>query len=350
MNREPYTDLPDWARAYFDRCRARFDDPGKLPHRRDAFYRLFCTKNGDMRRMWERADRIVVIDQQARPIPQDGRGFLSSLIYGTDDAVENEQVPKYPRPASTQPARRLRPEQTAARKVAHLLQLLFHVTPRDCYARHHGSHFGTDVEWLVVHFGFILGPFDYSAMHRVYKITYTCTSQRGWVQHRRAHDLIRRQLIDAIRMLEQRTADPTHALIVRMREIAEDLATWPDMDDEHGHQIERLSNKSGWQGWLRYAYDQMLGDIESGDLRDNLRHCDWAALAAALYCIADNDRNPAPGGTRLVTWSQGDITEARISEIVREVERTRNERLQVEAERYLARRDAIIQATSGRKS
>lgn len=319
----PAKSLPGWARDYFDRNKEHFDYyTEKLPHRREAFYRLFCTENDGMRGMWRRADQIVIIDPTAKPIPDDGSDFLSFLIYGMDIAFEDEPVRVYPAVARPESAGRLRPDQSAARKVAHLLRLLFHVTPPDCYARNR-RWFGPDIEWLVIRYGIQIGSADFNAMNRVYKLSYTTDSKRGWVQHRRAHDQIRRKAIEAIHRLVKLSADPAHELTQRMSEIADELASWPDTDKEHGHQIDRLSNKAGWPDWLRYAHDRILSEIVLGELRGRLRNRDWAALVMTLFDIP--------------------VGEDQIAQVVRETEESYERRHRIRRERLLAR-DARIRA------
>jgi len=340
--------LPAWAKLYFSRNKQRFDDPIKLPHRRDAFYRLFCTNNDGMRRIWEYADKIIVIDRlrfikkeppkawggltryrhnrKAKLLREDGRWFLSDLIYGTDNAIKDEPIHQYPKVLEYTERCRLSPEQSAAKKVAKLLQSLSHVTPRDCFASAN-CWFGAEVEWLVVRFNIKLGPFDYNAMHRIYNLGYTTSSKRGWQQHRRAHDAIRLKTIDAIRKLAQLSSDPSHSLIVTLQGVADELGNWPDMEDEHGHQIDLVSNKAGWHDWLRYVYEQMLYAIEWGDARKNLLNSHWATLAETLF--PDELKES--------------ISERRIGQIVREVEKTFPERRQKHREILLAE-DAKLKA------
>lgn len=315
MNDIPSKFLPAWAKQYFLRNKQRFDDPEKLLHRRNAFYRLFCTNSGGMMRVWQYADKIIVIDMEAKPLPENGGWFLHDLIYGSDNAIEDEPVRLYPNVLECKEQRRLSPEQSAARKVAKLLQLLFHVTPEDCFASTN-CWFGTEVEWLVIQFQIKIGPFDYNALHRVYNLEYTSDSKRGWLQHRRAHDAIRLKTIDAIRKLARLSSDPSHSLIVTLQCIADELGTWPDMEDEHGHQIDLVSNKAGWHDWLRYVYNEMLYAIEWGDARKNLNSSHWATLAETLF--PDELKES--------------ISEERIGQIVREVEKTTPERRQRERE------------------
>lgn len=320
MNDIPSKFLPAWAKQYFLRNKQRFDDPEKLLHRRNAFYRLFCTNSGGMMHVWQYADKIIVIDMEAKPLPENGGWFLHALIYGTDNTIEDEPVRLYPKVLECKEQRRLSPEQSAARKVAKLLQLLFHVTPRrDCSASAN-CWFGTAVEWLVIEFQINLGPFDYNAMHRVYNLEYTTDSKRGWLQHRRAHDAIRLKTIDAIHKLARLSSDPSHSLIVTLQGIADELGTWPDMEDEHRHQIDLISNKAGWHEWLRYVYNEMLYAIEWGDARKNLKSSHWATLAETLF--PDELKES--------------ISEERIGQIVREVEKTTPERRQIEREILLA--------------
>jgi len=347
--------LPIWARAYFDRWRDRFDndemvpvapdgtklwwkchfpdvglDPGETlapTHRHDAFYRLLCTDNDDgMRRMWCRADKVIVIDMNKPPSSgEHGYWFMGSIIYGTD-AVLPDEKPRYIPSPRRPPTQRLNPEQRAARKVAHLLQCLFHVTPRDCHARRH-CYFGPTVEWLVVRYGFYLGPFDYNQLARVYELTCTSDSKRGWIQRRRAHDRIRHQTIAAIRRLLAMKYDPSHRLAAELRQIADDLVTWPDIEAEHGHQTDLLSNKSGWADWLRHVYDEWLSALDQGEARGHLRQCDWAALAAVLF--------PEHFG------AAGAPDERLIREVIAQVEATRTRRQQVERERVRAEEAAF---------
>jgi hypothetical protein len=356
----PSDSLPAWARAYFDRWRAHFDEmemvptapdgtklwlayhfPGDLEpgetltptHRHDAFYRLFCADNDGLRRMWRRADKVIVIDMAARPLPEDGRWFLGgALIYGTDTVIPDEKPLRRPSVPKSSP-QRLNPEQRAARKAAHLLQCLFHVTPPDCYAGSKNRWFGATVEWLVIRYGFELGPFDYNRLDRVYDLTYTTDSKRGWKQHRRAHDRIRHQVIAAIHRLLKMTCDPGNPLIAECRQIADDLATWPDMETEHGHQIELRSQKAGWADWFRYAYDRWLDALEWGEARGHLRECDWATLAATLF---PEHFDAGPPDERL------------IRAVISEIETSRPERKRAYREKVLAE-EATLQASRARR-
>ena len=357
--RRPSECLPVWARAYFDRARSHFDEMEMVPtasdgtelhwkcscdlepgetltptHRHKAFTRLFCTDTEDMRRMWKRADEVVVIDLTARPVPEDGRWFLGgALIYGTDAAIQDQKL-RTPLPLTKLPPQRLSPEQRAARKVARLLQCLLRATLRDCFAASRNSQFDGMVRELENRYDLELGPFDYSRFYRVYDLAYTRDSKRGWIQRRRAHDRIRHEVIAAMRRLVETTRTPGAPLIEELSQIANDLATWPDMKTEHGHQLEMLSQKGTWADWLRYAYDQWRDALEWGGARGHLRQSDWATLAATLSPEYFDDGD------------QPD--ESLVRTIIAEVETTRPERERITREKVLAE-DAAFRVALARR-
>lgn len=276
MNTRPSPDLPEWALAWFNEMRPRFDDPEEMPRRRDAFYRLLCANDRGMRRMWEHVDRHVVDDL-------DRDAFLGVLIYSVDDAIEPERRPLYSSPPAM-PEKRLRdPAQRLARKLARLLRELFIVTPPRCEAltAEAVKYTGGTVERLVIFYHFELEPDDVNEIYRRHGIEYTSDSKRGWLQRRRASDTVRSRVIEAARKLAS-IGRPRDA--GWLSEIADDLQRLPDFETEHAGQPELRSHKCGWPDWLRVAH-QGLRYVSTTD--ECLRVVDWTALVRALFDDVD---------------------------------------------------------------
>jgi hypothetical protein len=276
MNTRPSPDLPDWALAWFNEMRPRFDDPDEMPHRRDAFYRLFCAEDRGMRRMWEHVDRHVLdyLDRDA---------LLGVLIYSVDSANDDERRPAYTRtPAKPEP--RLRdPAQRLARKLARLLRELFIVTPPRCVAKaaYVVQHTGGTVDRLVIAYDFGLALDDVGEIYRRHGIEYTSDSKRGWLQRRRASDAVRSRVIKAAHKLAKigRAQDTDW-----LGQIVEELQRLPDYKTEHAGQPELRSQKCGWPDWLRVAHRGLRG-VGTDD--ECLRVVDWTALVRALFDDVD---------------------------------------------------------------
>ncbi|MFN3544932.1 MAG: hypothetical protein ACK4UX_08795 [Thiobacillus sp.] len=275
MNTRPSPDLPGWALAWFTKMGPRFDDAEEMPHRHDAFYRLFCTNDPGMRRMWTHVDRHVQAENRG--------ALLHSLIYSMDDALEDEHRPLYRSPPAV-PEKRLRDAaQRQARKLAMLIQELCTVTPPRCEAARHDviKYGGSTVERLVIAYRIALAPIDINDIYRRHDIAFTSTSKRGWVQRRRASDAARRRVIAAARELAE-TGRPQDARW--LGELADALHQLPDLKTEHAGQPELRSQKCGWPDWVRVAQAAMR-DAGIGDAC--LRTVDWAALVRALFDDTD---------------------------------------------------------------
>lgn len=272
MQTTPPHFVPSWAVAWFVAQRPRFDDPEEMPHRHDAFYRLLCSDDRGMRRMWEHVDRHVVDEW-------DRDAFLGVLIYSVDDAIEPERRPVYTRvPAA--PAPRLRnPDQRQALKLARLLRELFIVTPARCAARTSPAiqHAGGTIERLVVAYALDLAPDDVNEIYRRHGIEYGSDSKRGWIQRRRASDAVRRRVIEAAHKLAEIGRPQDHKWLA---ELADDVQRLPDLETEHAGQPELRSQKSGWHDWLRVAHQGLRG-VGSAD--KCLRVVDWTALVRVLF-------------------------------------------------------------------
>lgn len=268
--------LPPWALAWFSEMRPRFDDPEEMPHRRDAFYRLFCSDDRNMRRMWERVDRHVLD-------PLERKAFLATLIFSTDSALDPEKRPRYSTPPSV-PEKRLRdPAQRQARKLARLVRELGIVTPPRCEAfkAEEVRFVGSTVERLVIYYRFEPAPVDVNEICRRYGIEYTGDSKRGWLQRRRASDAVRRRVIEAACKLAE-IGRPRDA--GWLRQLAEGLQRLPDFKTEHAGDPELRSQKCGWPDWLRVAHWSLSGVNAAAEC---LRVVDWAALVRALFDDTD---------------------------------------------------------------
>lgn len=279
MNTRPSPDLPDWARCYFERNRDRFDDPEEMPHRRAAFYRLLCSNDRGMRRMWEHVNGHVAEDWD------DAASFLTTLIYSMDDALEDERRPLYSSLPAI-PEKRLRdPAQRQAKKLARLVRELRIVTPPRCEACAADAlkYSGSTVERLVIFYHFELAPADVNEIYRRHGIEYTSDSKRGWLQRRRASDAVRSRVIEAACKLAE-IGRPRDA--GWLWQIAEDLQRLPDFKTEHAGQPELRSQKCGWHDWLRVAHRDLQGGFGSW-AAESLRVVDWTALVRTLFDDVD---------------------------------------------------------------
>ena len=282
--RQPPPWIPGWARAYFERHTTPSDrnvcllsDPDELPHRREAFYRLLCTNNPDMRAMWKRADKVIHEDRH--------QGFIGSLILSTDGAIGaitgDERIPPRSGPTPAKPERMRDPAKTLARKLARDLGMLSIVTPARCLAFKAVQRVGVDVERLIIYYRFQQAQVRISTECAKLGIEYTPTSKRGWVQCRRASDTMRAKVVKAARKLA-RIGHQKNALW--LTEIADTFAQLPSIDDEHGDDVELRSQKSGWGDWLRIANEDMQDGVYRG--KHFLTLANWAALVQALFHVA----------------------------------------------------------------
>ncbi len=304
MNTKPSPYLPDWALRYFEQHRDRFDDPEEMPHRRDAFYRLFCADANDldMRRMWERAARFITAPTMCCFIPgphasenhvtdtdMEARDFLSRLIYATDHAVPGDPIADKQIPASKPEARLREADRRLARKLARLLREWQIVTPFDSVAgmsldKGNMQHIGDVIDRLVTAYDFELEPPDLSEIHKRHGIEHTANSKRGWRARRRASDVVRHKIIrDALRLSEigrpQDSGDLAH--------LAYKLRDFPDMNNDRTDGADLRVQKTGWPDWLRVASSHPLF---CGDRDGTLRHDDWLTLVRVLYEEVDYRR------------------------------------------------------------
>ncbi|OZB42706.1 MAG: hypothetical protein B7X46_13680 [Thiomonas sp. 15-66-11] len=252
-----------------------------MPHRRAAFYRLFCTDFTGMQRMWDWVDQSIPAG--------DRKAFLSTLIDATDsvlDLFEDDPAaskrPSYPQPKQS-PAQPLRePHRAAAHKLARQLQRLRLVTPQRCAAFHADViRTGVHIERLAIDFDLDLPPLDLNAEYRKAGIEWAAETKRGWMQRRRASDTSRIQAMKTLRRLVQLA--PEHQ--TWLERIASELESLPDADVEHAGEPEWQSQKASWLDWVRVVDFDLYGidarrhyNLEP----DYLRLVDWATLAEAL--------------------------------------------------------------------
>lgn len=213
---------------------------------------------------------------------EDRAAFIHSAILATDEIVENEPLPIYG--ASHSPRSTLRTRrQRLARKLAEQIQLLAACTPPRCLARDVVmSQAGSVVEWLVIVFGIGQVPRDYDLRWRLARlgIEYTTSSKRGWVQHRRASDVVRHKVIELARTLlaeEGRGGKQLHWLAV----FADALAALPSIDQEHAGDLMLVSQKAGYLDWFRPVYRESLHySVTPGE--SPLSIAGWATLAGLV--------------------------------------------------------------------
>lgn len=292
MNASLSQGLPDWARRYYFRFQDGFLDRDEMPHRKEAFLRLFRTDNQGMQDFWEQAKKLIppptvcFLVGQLRAAEKfvvtdedmEAEVLLGSLIYSTDDAIPKERVPRYSPPPHA--GERLRePARVQARKLAKLLREFFIVTPPRCTAwAASRRNVGSTVERLVVAYGFDLDLDDLNDIYRRRNIEYTSDSKRGWVQRRRASDGVREKVIESARKLAEigRPED-----VSWLAALADTMQALPAFGAEHTRQPEILSQKAcPWADWLRVAHYQLRN---VGDTRVRLRQKDWAALILMLF-------------------------------------------------------------------
>lgn len=290
MNAKPSRFLPTWARDYFERNWSRFDNLEDR-HRCDAFYRLLCSDDPDMRAVWEHADLYIgnrqnLYAQHVAEADQDG--FIGGLIYSMDDVLEDESVPLYEKPIQVLEERLREPDRNLARKLARQYYEMAVVTPPRCqaYSEPVVKFAGGQIERLIIRYYFQPAAPDVNGIYRLYGIEFTSSSKRGWRARRKASDVARNKVIKSARRLAKIGHEADKNWLNR---IADDLESLPDMETEHRYQPEMVSNKSTWADWLRVAYKGMRG-IGSED--NFLRLRDWAALARVLFDNPDiNEAN-----------------------------------------------------------
>lgn len=270
VSREEFSHLPKWALAYYQDSKKQFDDPEEMPHRKKAFYCLLTDSSKDMCQMWKRADGFCSSDW-------DQASFIGTLIYSTDDTILPEKYSYLPKPDSVKKQRLRDPKQTLARKLARQLRDLRAVTPSRCAADKSRVKSLLDVDQILYRYDIALEPFNPMLTLRKFGIEHTSTSKRGWIQHRRASDTIRAQVIDTARKLAQMSDEKNSIWLVKL---ADELDLLPSMKNEHKHQPEMKSNKTSWGDWLRGAHHG-LRNIGTSD--DFLRHSDWAAIVQAIF-------------------------------------------------------------------
>lgn len=275
--------LPDWALPFLDEWRSgsrlipvTIDD--EMDHRRAAFYRLYTANDVDVCAMWRHAGVCIA--------PEWRNAFLQTLIIATDAVIPDKPLPVYGSPKKNPPRLRTR-EQRHARKLAELLQLLRVVTPPRCKANQSRIlNVGSDIEALIIWFDIGQVPYNYDLRWSKTElgIEFTTDSKRGWMQHRRASDLVRAKTIKTARTLATLPGATKRASWLVL--LADELATLPSMDIECGGDIELRSQKAGYQDWLRYTYCETLNyaAVAGNPL---LRMSDWATLARVVADAPD---------------------------------------------------------------
>lgn len=269
--------LPSWASDVLEGWRNRqhpwvsIDD--EMDHRREAFYRLYQAAGPDVSAMW--------VGLEQRLATEDRAAFIYSAILATDEIVANEPLPIYG--VSDHPGPALRtPRQRLARKLAEKVQLLTACTPLRCTAHavvH--SQAGSIVERLIIGFSIGQVPRDYDQRWRLARlgIEYTTSSKRGWVQHRRASDMVRTKVIELVRALVAKEGGA--ADLAWLAAFADELADLPCLDKEHGGDLMLASQKAGYLDWFRPVYRESLHySVTPGE--SPLSIAGWATLAVLM--------------------------------------------------------------------
>jgi len=275
--------LPVWAREFLDEWRVgsrrltvSIDD--QMEHRRSAFYRLYSANDADVRAMWRHAENSVA--------PEWRNAFILDLILATDSIFPEEALPVYGSPPSAEHRLRTR-EQRHARKLAKLLQLLRVVTPPRCKAdKSRINEASCDVEYLIIFFDIGPVPRDYYLCWRMTElgVEYTMDSKRGWMQHRRASDLVRGKVVNAARTMAALPGATQHT--EWLLTLADELEALPSMKAEHVDEIDLQSQKAGYLDWLAVAYS-MTKSYSSSPEEETLRIVDWAVLARVVAGAGD---------------------------------------------------------------
>lgn len=223
--------LPDWARQCMDGWRdgsRRSPVPiaDELPHRREAFYRLYSADDPDVKAMWAQASKGLKADER--------KYFIPRLILSTDAIVPDERLPVYKTaPVGESPKYRTR-EQRAAYKLAVQLQRFAVVTPPRCQA-YQARFISVDIEKLIISFNIKPAERDDDERWRSLQIEYTTSSKRGWIQHRRASDKVRREVITTARRLADLPDAKRHQSW--LRDLAAELESLPNFETEHSFEF-----------------------------------------------------------------------------------------------------------------
>lgn len=290
--------LPAWALVTMNRWRqppspwVSIDDD--LEHRRVAFYRLYCADDPNVSAMWAELDESLACDERA--------AFIHTVILAADAIIKDEPLPVYSLPSP--PGPRLRTKtQRLARKFAEQVQLLRVCTPPRCEAKETVSSWaGVMVESLVVYFNIGETYQDHDQRWRVARlgIEYTTSSKRGWVQHRRASDVIRRKVIELgfslISEIEISGAQLHFA--EELKRFVSDLRRLPDFKTEHGADLALDSQKSGYLDWFRHAYRETMHSSKVAD-QSPLCYAGWSTLASIVTGESDITRDDIAHAARV---------------------------------------------------
>lgn len=295
------SNLPGWAQSIMDGWRnppspwVSIDDD--LDHRREAFYRLYLADDLNVRSMWVELDERLASDERG--------AFIHTIILATDENIKNEPLPVYSLPSPPAPRLRTRVKRLA-RKFAEQLQLLRVCTPPRCAAKEIVNRQSSSiVEALVIYFDIGEVYQDYDQRWRLTSlgIEYTTSSKRGWVQHRRASDTIRRKVIEVGHLLINEIkvtgqcfhfADELSWFVSRMEQL-------PDLRSEHGDELILASQKSGYLDWFRYTYREALSASNVQGISP-LSHAGWATLAGII--TGDPDINPDDIAHAVRAWQK----------------------------------------------
>ena len=301
LPKPPAPFLPDWARVFFDGRRTT--DPNRpqhvliddeMPHRREAFYRLFCTADAGMRDFWVyAANRLQEACQEKRlDVNKEQFVFLERLILATDNAIEPERYWFDPMPPREQQQRLRDPLQSLARKVACQVRELSTIQPhrRISGATLMNPWSGPLIEALVIYYDFGMPGADYYGRRGIFRkndIEYTSSSKRGWIQHAQAADRLRPKVIANLRRLAEESSRaapvrPRQEFLDSLRDCADRLAALPNLADLAVGEPELESQKSSWADWLRSI---IAWYSEAGEVGNFLRHRDWATLTYVLFDV-----------------------------------------------------------------
>lgn len=271
----PAQGLPDWVVSIFEARQATYQEYlnpqiSRLSHRGSAFFKLFSSASPDMLDIWE---RVPSYEPLVNPKPV---FFVDCLSLATD-AILPDQIIEADLSDPQKPARRLRSkDERLARKLAVLLRDLQELTPChgiDGIPTIHSAWFGAEIEALIIEFRIELPAKDLVSLHKRHKITFTPDSKRGYVQHRRASDVLRKEVLNVSREL---LAIKPEAWL---QTLITELEAWPDFEAEQALQPLLISQKAGWADWLTQAA-LMLNE---GYTTPFLRHKDWQVLIGLLF-------------------------------------------------------------------
>jgi hypothetical protein len=287
--------IPEWARDFFNDwitpdparpAKILIDD--ELPHRREAFYRLFCTQSADMQSMWTQADRRIREECELRgwQLDPEYRYFLWRIILLTDATVPPEKYPFDRRAQKGDPTRLRDPAQNLARKLACQMRELWHIAPtRTISGVPLVKHWpGPIIDALAAGFCFRMPVVDYHSAYGVFQrnnIEFTQTSKRGWVEHARAAERLRIKIsTNANSLVDKYGLRIPASIRLELNEYVRALDNAPLLEDIAAVEVELASQKASWADWLRTIHARYAEDGELGNI---LRYCDWAAIATALF-------------------------------------------------------------------